>query len=208
MVRHKNVHSPQPDPDESARRNLILLVGVLTVMLVAVLWIVKMGLSGPSPGAPAEVADAAPEPPPEPVAPTPAPTVARVRRSAARKPAPAPAPAPRPATLEEHWGIQVDSLRLSMGNSIVDLRYKILDPAKAAQLANGKTPSYIIDRATGTKLIMPTPPKEGAFPPTSHKLVAGKTYFSMVSNRGGTLKSGSQVTVVVGGSEATNLTLE
>jgi len=90
----------------------------------------------------------------------------------------------------------------------VDLRYKILDPAKAAQLGNGKIPAYIVDRATGTKLIMPTPPKEGAFPPTSHSLVAGKTYFSMVSNQGGVLKSGSQVTVVIGGSEATDLTIE
>ena len=113
-----------------------------------------------------------------------------------------------PTTLAERWGIEVSSMRLSMGNSAVDLRYKVLDPAKAALLGNGKTASYIIDRSTGKRLIMPTPPKEGAFPPTAHKLLAGKTYFSMVSNQGGALKSGSQVTVVVGGSEATNLTIQ
>ena len=111
-------------------------------------------------------------------------------------------------SLEEHWGIEVSSLRLSMGNSIIDLRYKILDPAKVVQLANNKTPSYIIDQASGKKLMMPTPPKEGAFPPTGNKLVAGKTYFAMVSNQGATLRSGSRVTVMVGGSEATNLTVQ
>jgi hypothetical protein len=204
MVPQNNGRAPQPAPDEGTRRSVILLVGVLTVMLVAVLWIVKMGRSGPSAAASVEVAEAAPEPSVEAAAPSPAPITAPMRRSVARKPA----PAPRPATLEDHWGIQVDSLRLSMANSVVDLRYKILDPVKAAQLANGKTPAYIIDRATGTKLVMPTPPKEGAFPPTAHRLVAGKTYFAMVSNQGGTLKSGSQVTVVVGGSEATDLTVQ
>jgi cytoskeletal protein RodZ len=113
-----------------------------------------------------------------------------------------------PQTLEDQWGIQVSSLRLSMANSVVDLRYKVINPDKAILLGNGKTTAYIIDHATGKKLIMPSPPKEGAFPPTSNKLVGGKTYFSMVSNQGRALKSGSQVTVIVGNSQATNLTVE
>jgi hypothetical protein len=111
-------------------------------------------------------------------------------------------------TLEAQWGIEISSMRLTMGNSAVDLRYKVIDPAKAALLGDGKTPAYIIERSTGKKLVMPTPPKEGAFPPTMQKLQAGKTYFSMVSNQGGILKSGSHVTVMVGNSEVTNLTLE
>lgn len=117
------------------------------------------------------------------------------------------APEP-PPTLESQWGIQVCGLRLTMANSALDLRYKVLDPDKAILLGNGKTPSFIFDQATGKKLPMPTPPKEGAFPPTANKLIAGKTYFAMVRNAGGTLKSGSEVTVVIGGSEATNLTVE
>jgi hypothetical protein len=129
------------------------------------------------------------------------------RHSRQRMAAVAPAAQPM-TTLEDTWGIQVCSMRLSMGNSAVDLRYKILDPEKAALLGRGKTPAFIVDRSTGRKLIMPTPPKEGAFPPSSIKLVAGRTYFAMVSNQGGTLKSGSEVTVVVGGSGTTNLTVE
>ncbi|MDB6121776.1 MAG: hypothetical protein JWQ71_769 [Pedosphaera sp.] len=113
-----------------------------------------------------------------------------------------------PQTLEDQWGIQVSSLRLSMANSVVDVRYKIINPDKAVLLGNGKTAAYIIDHETGKKLVMPSPPKEGAFPPTSHKLVGGKMYFTMVSNQGGALKSGSQVTVMVGNSQATNLTVE
>ena len=205
MIQRNVNPAPQPNPGQGTRSTLVLLIGVLAVMLVAVIWIVKMSLSGRSP-APPPVEAAVPERAPEADVPVPsrAPQAAPIGRSVAKKPA----PAPRPATLEDHWGIQVAGIRLSMGNSIVDLRYKILDPDKAAQLGNGKTPAYIIDRATGKKLVMPTPPKEGAFPPTSQKLLPGKTYFSMVSNQGGVLKSGSQVTVVIGGSEATDLTLE
>jgi hypothetical protein len=65
-----------------------------------------------------------------------------------------------------------------------------------------------VDTATGTKLLMPTPPKEGAFPPTGNKLAAGKTYFTMVSNARGALQSGSVVSIVIGDSLATNLTVE
>ena len=113
-----------------------------------------------------------------------------------------------PPTLENEWGIEISSMRLTMGNSAVDMRYRVIDPEKAAKLGDGKTVAYIVDRDTGRKLIMPTPPKEGAFPPTSNKLIAGRTYASIVSNQGGTLKSGSQVTVLVGKSEVANLTVE
>ena len=116
--------------------------------------------------------------------------------------------APAPATLEDRWGIEVSTIRLSMADSIVDVRYKVLDEQKAAQLATGKTPAYILQKDTGARLIMPTPPKEGAFPPTAHLLTVGKIYFAAVSNQKGYLKRGDKVDVVIGDSRATNLTLE
>lgn len=141
-------------------------------------------------------------------------TLARRGLSTHRVPVARPAAPQKPAlvppvtTLEDRWGIQVCSMRLSMMNSIVDLRYKVLDPDKAASLANGKTAAYILEPVTGARLVMPTPPKEGAFPPSANKLVAGKTYFSMVSNQRGALKSGDVVSVMIGDSLATNLTIE
>jgi hypothetical protein len=99
-------------------------------------------------------------------------------------------------------------MRLSMMDSIVDLRYKVLDPDKVVRLAQGKTPAYLVDLDSGTKLVMPTPPKEGAFPPTGNKLAAGRTYFTMVSNPRGLLKSGSKVSLVLGNTSVTNLTVD
>ena len=131
------------------------------------------------------------------------------RRGAPRRSQSPPAPATPPLpSLEAQWGIQVCAMRLSMANSFVDLRYKVLDPTKAARLADGKTASYLLDSNTGTRLLMPTPPKEGAFPATANKLFAGKTYFAVVANRGGAIRSGSKVAVQVGGVQSTNLIIE
>jgi hypothetical protein len=115
---------------------------------------------------------------------------------------------PLPPSLEDRWGIQVAAVRLSMANSTVDLRYKVVDADKALRLANGKTQACLVERSTGKKLIMATRSKEGSFPPTSSKLITGKTYFAMVANPGGILQSGSQVDVMIGDSVAANLTIE
>lgn len=114
----------------------------------------------------------------------------------------------RPSTLEEAWGIQISSLRLSMADTMMDLRYKLLDPVKAVSLADGKNQAYLLDQASGVKVVMPNPSKEGGFPPTSQKLTVGKTYFTMVANPGGGFKRGSKVTLVIGGFQAANLTVE
>jgi hypothetical protein len=204
----------KPTQTETApRKGFVLLTAGVTLLLVSGLWFIKMLWSQPTETAeaPAATEEVATNEESETYVRMTTQTRVPAVRHMAKKTKAAPKPPPPPpakTTIENGWGIQVSSMRLSMGNSVVDLRYKVLDPEKAARLGDGKTPAYIIDRTTGKKLVMPTPPKEGAFPPYSSKLVAGRTYFSMVSNQGGTLKSGSQVTVVIGGSEATNLTVE
>jgi len=196
---------PAKQNETGTRPGFLIVVTSTVVLLIGALWYLKTRQERPVETI-AETA-VAETPPPAPVSKRALPTAPPAPRPVAET-LNAPVKAEVVTTLEDGWGIQVSSMRLSMANSIVDLRYKVLNPEKAARLGDGKTAAYIIDRATGKKLNMPAPPKEGAFPPTSHKLVAGKMYFAMVSNQGGTLKSGSQVTVVVGGSEATNLTVE
>jgi hypothetical protein len=184
-----------------------LLLACLAGAVAIPLWLLRHRAPlAPIPDASEPVAQA---PPPIPMvtpltSPPPRVRAKRSRPLPAAKPAP---PAP-PPSLEDRWGIQVCSLRLSAANSIVDLRYRVTDPVKANQLADGKTPAYLVDTETGAKLIMPTPPKEGAFPPTGNRLTAGKTYFAMVSNQRGALRSGSVVNVLVGTSLVTNLTVE
>jgi hypothetical protein len=204
-----------PARERRVRPVVMVFVGGLVAALMIPLWIFVLKPAPPPP--PPE-----PEPQAEAAAPEPSfrpavkpPVVTRVRPSRrsrfaqqAKVEQPAPPAPPPPASLEDKWGIQVCAVRLSMMNSIVDLRYKVLDPEKAVLLADGKTPAYIVEPASGTKLIMPTPPKEGAFPPTANRLAAGKTYFAAVSNQRGLLKSGDVVNVLVGSSLATNLTVQ
>ena len=115
---------------------------------------------------------------------------------------------PAPVTLEEKWGVQVSSIRMTMANSAVDLRIKVLDAAKASSLGDGKTRAYLLNEDSGKKIMMPTSPKEGGFPPTSNKLIAGKTYFALLGDPGKLLQRGSKVTLVIGDSRTQNIILE
>lgn len=95
-----------------------------------------------------------------------------------------------------------------MGEEYIDLRYKVLDAGKAARLGDGKTPTYLVDCASGAKLLMRKPPGEGAFPPTGNRLVSGRTYFALVANSEKRIKSGSQVVFQVAGAGPTNMVVQ
>ena len=193
------------------------LVALVVCILAAVL--VPFGLSLVHRGKP--TTDAGGEAPPVPATPA----APRAPATAAADPAP-PTPSLGPA-LEEKWGIQVSNLRLGMGNSVVDLRYKVVAPEKAALLTRDSHTVYLIDQASGAKIQMLGRPQEGTwstnvrprtaarmlhqageFPPTPNRLVAGKIYSLLLPNAGGTVKSGSKVALVVGDLRLENLIVE
>ena len=113
-----------------------------------------------------------------------------------------------PAKQVSDFGIDITSLRTSAGGRMVDFRYKVLDPEKAATLAKRENKPYLIDQATGTRLLVPSTPKVGPLRQTAQKLAAGKIYFALFSNRAGVVKPGSKVTIVIGDFRAENLTVE
>lgn len=110
--------------------------------------------------------------------------------------------------LRSTWGIEIAGLRLSGQGFFVDFRYKVLDPDKAAPLADKEKKPYLINEETGQKLLVPTTPKLGSLRQTAQKLKAGNVYFMFFSNRSGTLKPGSKVTFVVGDCRLEHLTIE
>jgi len=109
---------------------------------------------------------------------------------------------------EQQWGIQLAGLRLSGQGYFVDFRYKVLDPEKAAPLADKDKRPYLIHEESGKKLYVPTTPKLGALRQTAQKLKPGQIYFMFFSNRSGTLKSGSKVTMVIGDVRLENLVIQ
>jgi hypothetical protein len=111
-------------------------------------------------------------------------------------------------SLEQKWGIQVASLHLSANGYMVDFRYKVMDSQKAAALGDPKAKPYLLDQATGAKLVVPRSPKVGPLRQSAENLTAGKVYFALFSNPGKVVKTGSKVTVAIGDFKAENLVVE
>lgn len=116
--------------------------------------------------------------------------------------------APLKSNVEENWGVQIDGIRLSAADYMLDFRYRVIDPDKASPILNRHVKAYLIDEQSGAKLIVPTPPKVGSMRQKSYDPIVGKIYFVMFSNPGRLVKRGSKVSVVIGDFKAENLVVE
>ena len=119
-----------------------------------------------------------------------------------------PVPRAERAVLRDRWGIEVTSLHLSAKGRMVDFRYRVLDPDKAALLGDRNVKPTLTDLATGAVLRVPSFPKTGSMRQTAAKMQKGRTYFMLFANTGMPVKSGSRVTLVVGDFKAENLTVK
>ena len=109
------------------------------------------------------------------------------------------------AGLRERWGVEVSALRLSAGGYMVDFRYKVTDPEKAALLTDLSTKAYLIDEVSGRALTVPTPPKVGSLRQSGSELKTGHIYFMIFSNTDRIVQSGSEVSIVIGEFRAEHL---
>ncbi|MEI6808353.1 MAG: hypothetical protein WCN95_06500 [bacterium] len=112
------------------------------------------------------------------------------------------------AALRDKWGIEITSLRMSGHGRLIDFRYRVLDPEKAAVMGDRKVSPSMIEQATGTKLVIPNTPKLGPLRQSAMRLEKGKVYFMLFANSGRLVKSGSQVTIVIGDFKVRDLTVE
>ena len=112
-----------------------------------------------------------------------------------------------PETIQERWGIEIQGIGLTAAGYMLDFRYRIVDPDKAAAITDPKLKPYLIDQTSGAKFIVPNPPKIGPLRQTSRsgKPEAGRTYFIVFGNPGQYIKQGSKVSVVIGDFKAEDL---
>ena len=113
---------------------------------------------------------------------------------------PEPATAEAAPSLQEQWGVEVVALRLTGNNYMLDFRYRVLDPDKAAELFERANKPILIHQATGSRLEVPRPAKTGPLRPTNPPQ-ADRTYFMLFSNPG-VVHAGDEVTVKIGDFEA------
>jgi hypothetical protein len=113
-------------------------------------------------------------------------------------------------SLEEAWGIEVLGIRLSAVGYMLDFRYKVIDPEKAAPLLNRKSKTFLIDEASGTTVQVPAPAKIGPLRQTvkNNLPTAGRTYMVIFANPGMFIESGSKVTVAIGDFRAESLIVQ
>ena len=112
---------------------------------------------------------------------------------------------------EEKWGIRIVALRRTMAGMMVDFRYKVIDPVKAAPLLDLNTKAFLEVEKSGAVLGVPNSVKVGALRQTTHakKVKKDRDYFIMFGNpRGNLAKAGDKVAVVIGDFRAENLSLQ
>lgn len=111
--------------------------------------------------------------------------------------------------IEDKLGVRIEGLRLSAAGYMLDFRYRLLDPAKAAPLLDRKLSPYLLDESTGVQLSVPTAPKVGQLRPTSrNKVIQGRNYYILFANPGRFMKSGSKVAMMLGDLKIEHLTVQ
>jgi hypothetical protein len=108
----------------------------------------------------------------------------------------------------EDPGIRVESLRLTAADYMLDLRYRITDPERAAAFLSRKTDLQLVDPVSGARLAVPNTPKLGKLRQVARKDMTDRSYFMLFANPGRYLKAGSQVILVAGDTRIGHLTVE
>jgi hypothetical protein len=109
---------------------------------------------------------------------------------------------------EERWGVRVVRLSLTAADHMIDFRYRVLDPQKAAPLLNRRIKPYLIDQESGTKLGVPRHSKLGPARQISDEPETNRVYTMLFGNAGKIVKPGSRVTIVIGEIRLENLRVE
>jgi hypothetical protein len=115
---------------------------------------------------------------------------------------------PPPAEAVEDPGIRVESLRLTAADYMLDLRYRVTDPERAAPFFSRRTELQLVDPVSGARLAVPNTPKLGRLRQVARKDMPDRSYFVLFANPGRFLKAGSQVNLVAGDTPIARLTVE
>jgi len=95
------------------------------------------------------------------------------------------------ADLEDRFGIQMTLVAVTAGGGLIDIRFRVTDAAKAADLFKPESLPAVIVPDSGVTIKPPEPPDPG-------KLTDGQIYFLLYPNSGGAVKPGSKVILSFG----------
>lgn len=105
----------------------------------------------------------------------------------------------------EKLGIEIMALQVAVGGNRINFRYRVLYPARAAQLFNPQHKAFLLD-SFGRSLARPNTPVAASLRADSGQpLRASRIYTYFFPNPGQAIKSGDRVTLVIGDIRAEGL---
>jgi hypothetical protein len=107
----------------------------------------------------------------------------------------------------ERSGVEVVSLQRTGAGRMLDFRFRVVDPERAAPVLLRSTPAYLVHHATGAKLEIPET-RIGRMRQNTLKPEMGRTYFMLFNAAGRGVSPGDKVTVVIGEHRFENLTVQ
>jgi len=112
---------------------------------------------------------------------------------------PIPAPRhPREMTyMKRKWGVELTFVRATAAGYMIELRYKVLDPGKAAPLFVRKTKPVLTHIETGLQLAVASPAKSGPLR-SSDEPLPDHTYWMLFANPHRIVKAGDRVNLQIG----------
>ena len=98
-------------------------------------------------------------------------------------------------------------VRSAESGEVIRFTYRVVDPEKAKILSDKRLEPSLIDEKAHVKLIVPTMDKVGKLRQTT-TLEPGKKYWVLFSNKGGYVKRGDRVNVIIGNFHANGLVVD
>jgi hypothetical protein len=105
------------------------------------------------------------------------------------------------------WGVDSLTVKSAESGEIIRFSYRVLDAAKAKSLNDKKSEPSLVDPGAGVKLVVPSLEKIGKLRQSSAP-EPGKMYWMAFSNKGGFVKPGHRVDVVIGPFRAQGLIVQ
>lgn len=111
------------------------------------------------------------------------------------------------AYLKRAWGVEVVGVRLVSSDWMLEFKYRVLDPEKAAPLLDEHVKPYLLDQASGARLAVPAMENVGELRQHTHP-ESDRIYFMLFGNGGKIVPRGGHVTVSIGKFQASGLPVQ
>ena len=105
------------------------------------------------------------------------------------------------------WGIDSLDVKSAEAGEMIRFSYRVVNAAKAKNLNDKRIEPALIDEKAHVKLVVPMMDKVGKLRQTA-AAEDGKTYWMLFSNKGGHVKRGDHVDVVIGNFHANGLVVD